>query len=190
MLLFFISIKIHFIQHNSYKVGEIIMAYVNFKEERAATKEQLDKRKKNNKEIFYKILKTKELPNIYKPDSKYSYKEFSNKKFGLEGIKDEEDFKAISDKDIICSKFINCSFRNMKFENCNFIGCIFEGCIFENGGIIFKNCYFYKEDSEKKPSLNRRDNFSCEFNNCKIYAKFDGSILAYCIFCNCAYGKH
>ena len=90
----------------------------------------------------------------------------------------------MSGKDIICSKFINCSFRNLKFENCNFIGCLFENCKFENGGVIFKNCCLYKEDSEKKPSLNRRDNFSCEFNNCKIYAKFDGSILSYSIFSN------
>ena len=50
---------------------------------------------------------------------------------------------------------------------------------------IFSNCTFYKEESEKKPSLNRFDNFSCEFNKCNIYAKFDGCTLSYSIFDNC-----
>ena len=85
---FLISIKISLTQHNSYKGVEIIMAYVNFKEERASVKEQLEKRKENNKEIFDNILKTKDLHKIYKPDSKYSYKEHRDKKFGLEGVKD------------------------------------------------------------------------------------------------------
>lgn len=161
------------------------MAYVNFKEERYTTKEQLKKRRENNKEIFNKLNKTKDLPKIYNPDKEYSYKNFKEKHFGIGRIQDEEDYEEITDKDIVCTVFDNCTFGNLKFENCNFIGCIFERCKFESGGVIFKNCCFYKEESEKKPSLNRRDNFSCEFNNCEIYAKFDGSTIAYCIFSNC-----
>ena len=161
------------------------MSYVNFKEERQVTREQLKKRRKNNEEIFNKLIETKDLPKIYIPDNEYSYKKFEDKHFGIGRIKDEEDYEKINDKDIVCTIFENCTFGNIKFENCNFIGCIFKNCKFESGGVIFKNCSFYKEESEKKPSLNRRDNFSCEFSNCEIYAKFDGSTIAYCIFSSC-----
>ncbi len=161
------------------------MAYVNFKEERQVTKEQLKKRRTNNEKLFNKLMESKDLPKCYNPDKEYSYRGFIEKHFGGGRIQDEEDYEVIVNKDIICTIFDNCTFGNLKFENCNFIGCRFENCKFESGGVIFKNCCFYKEESEKKPSLNRRDNFSCEFRNCEIYAKFDSCTISYCIFSRC-----
>ena len=161
------------------------MAYVNFKEERQVTKEQLKKRRTNNEKLFNKLMESKDLPKCYNPDKEYSYRGFIEKHFGGGRIQDEEDYEVIVNKDIICTIFDNCTFGNLKFENCNFIGCRFENCKFESGGVIFKNCCFYKEESEKKPSLNRRDNFSCEFRNCEIYAKFDSCTISYCIFSKC-----
>jgi len=84
----------------------------------------------------------------------------------------------------VCSKFIDCTFKNIKFKDCKFIGCIFDGCKFDEGGVIFENCIFIKEDSEKLPSLNRKDNLGCSFYNCNIYAKFLNSDISYAIFEN------
>lgn len=160
------------------------MGYVNFKEERYKATNQLKKRRENNKKLFDELVKLRELPNTYNPDKEYSYKTFEEKHFGGGRILAEEDFIVISNKDIICSVFNKCTFGNIKFDGCSFIGCIFNECNFENGGVIFENCTFFKEESEKKPSLNRYDNFSSEFNNCSIYAKFDGCTLSYLIFDN------
>lgn len=160
------------------------MGYVNFKEERYKATNQLKKRRENNKKLFDELVKSRELPNIYNPDKEYSYKTFEEKHFGGGRILGEEEFSVISNKDIICAVFNKCTFGNIKFDACSFIGCIFNECNFENGGVIFENCTFFKEESEKKPSLNRYDNFSCEFNNCSIYAKFDGCTLSYLIFDN------
>lgn len=161
------------------------MGYINFKEERYKATNQLKKRRENNKKLFNDLVKSKDIPNTYNPDKEYSYKTFEGKDFGEGRILEEENFNEISNIDIICAVFNKCRFRNIKFESCSFIGCIFNDCHFENGGVIFKNCTFLKEESEKKPSLNRIDNFSCEFNNCRIYAKFDGCILSYLIFDSC-----
>lgn len=161
------------------------MGYVNFKEERFKAKNQLKKRRENNKNLFNRLTKSRELPKIYNPDKEYSYRVFDEKHFGVGKILGEEDFIEIINTDIICSVFNNCTFGNIKFKECSFIGCIFNKCDFESGGVIFENCTFYKEESEKKPSLNRFDNFSCEFNDCKIYAKFDGCTLSYLIFDKC-----
>lgn len=161
------------------------MGYINFKEERFKARNQLKNRRKNNKKLFDELIKTKELPKTYNPDKEYSYKEFKDKHFGGGKILGEEEFTEFNNIDIVCSIFSNCTFGNVKFKECSFIGCIFNDCDFKSGGVIFENCTFYKEESEKKPSLNRFDNFSCEFNKCNIYAKFDGCTLSYSIFDNC-----
>ena len=93
------------------------MSYVNFKEERQVTGEQLKKRRKNNEEIFNKLIETKDLPKIYIPDNEYSYKKFEDKHFGIGRIKDEEDYEKLNDKDIVCTIFENCTFGNINFEN-------------------------------------------------------------------------
>lgn len=160
------------------------MAYVNFKEERYKAKKQLQNRRENNKQIFDKLMVSKQLPKCYNPDKEYSYREFDNKHFGAGRIQEEEKFEVVSNKDIVCTIFERCTFSNLEFKECNFIGCIFNNCNFESGGVSFKNCCFYKEESEKKPSLNRRDNFSCEFNNCELYVKFDGCTISFAIFDN------
>jgi len=41
---------------------------------------------------------------------------------------------------------------------------------------------FFKQDSEKLPSLNRQDNLGCNFYNCNIYAKFLSCDLSFIIF--------
>ena len=161
------------------------MAYINFKEEAYATKNQLYKRKANNKNLFDNILKFKQLPQTYNPCIKYSFKVFYDEFFGKQDILYEDNFFNIENKDIICTKFIGCTFKNLKFKDCRFIGCVFDNCKFEGGGVSFENCSFVKEQSESKPSLNKYDNFSCHFINCNIYAKFLNCMLSFSIFEKC-----
>ncbi|KMT21126.1 pentapeptide repeat-containing protein [Clostridium cylindrosporum] len=161
------------------------MGYVNFKEEVYVAKEQLEKRKNNNQKIIKEMHKNRTLAKEYSPYEKYSYKEFKKQAFGKQGVEDEQNFILMENKDIICSKFINCRFSNIKFKNCNFIGCIFEECDFLGGGVSFDGCTFIKSDSNQKPSLNRKDNFSCYLKGCSIYPKFVNCDLSYLIFENC-----
>ena len=161
------------------------MGYVNFEEERYKATNQLKKRRENNKKLFNELIKSKKSPNTYNPDKEYSYKTFEYKHFGSKKVLNKDEFYEVSDLDIICAVFNKCTFGNIKFKNCSFIGCMFDECDFESGGVIFENCTFFKEESEKKSSLNRYDNFSCEFNKCSIYSKFDGCTLNYIIFDNC-----
>ncbi len=83
------------------------MAYVNFKEERQVTKEQLKKRRTNNEKLFNKLMESKDLPKCYNPDKEYSYRCFIEKHFGGGRIQDEEDYEVIVNKDIICAIFDN-----------------------------------------------------------------------------------
>ncbi len=161
------------------------MAYINFKEERAVAKVQLDKRIKNNEKLFRKIRQNKTIPEMYSPDKKYSYKDFKNHTFGGGHMKGEVDFEEVSNKNIVCTTFNNCKFSNIKFKDCKFIGCYFIECNFDGGGVIFDNCILIKQDSEELPSLNRKDNFSCDFKGCNIYGKFINCSLNYAIFNKC-----
>lgn len=158
------------------------MAYVNFKEERLVAKKQLYKRMENNKILYGNILKHKDSLTKYSPSLKYSYTKFNSRTIGKKGVLGEDNFQEISNKDIVCSKFIDCKFTNLKFKNCRFIACVFEKCQFENGGVIFENCILVKENSDKVPSLNKKDNLSCEFHHCYIYAKFLNCDISYTIF--------
>ena len=161
------------------------MAYINFKEEKFKGKIQIEERKKNNKTLYQSILKNKDNLNGIYPNLKYSFKKIIDKNIGKNGVLSEEDFKEISNEDIVCSKFIDCTFKNIKFKDCKFIGCVFENCKFAEGGVSFENCIFIKEYSEKLPSLNRKDNLGCSFYNCNIYARFLNSDISYTIFENC-----
>lgn len=161
------------------------MAYINFKEEKAVLKDQLERRKKNNEKLYIDIVKHKIDLTGYIPDSNYSYNKVESKLIGKKGLYDEEKFINFDSLDIICTKFIGCSFRNIKFKNCRFVGCIFEECIFNGGGVVFENCTFIKEDSEKLPALNKKDNLGCSFYKCEIYAKFLNCDNSYLIFENC-----
>ena len=158
------------------------MAYINFKEEKYKGKIQIEKRKNNNEKLYQDIIKHKDSLNGIYPNLKYSFKKIINEYIGKKGILGEENFKEVINEDIVCSKFIDCIFTNVKFKDCKFIGCIFENCNFDEGGVIFENCIFIKEDSEKLPSLNRKDNLGCSFYNCNIYAKFLNSDISYAIF--------
>ncbi|GAA0713591.1 hypothetical protein GCM10008904_28050 [Paraclostridium ghonii] len=161
------------------------MGYINFKEETFVAKKQLQKRKQNNGKLFDNIIKHKDIPTNYNPCKQYSFKVFNEEEFVKESILDEENFSIIENKDILCSKFISCKFYNIKFKECRFIGCTFEQCEFEKGGASFENCSFFKENSDSTPSLNKYDNFSCQFIKCKIYAKFLNCILSFSVFENC-----
>ena len=161
------------------------MAYINFKEEKFKGKIQVEKRKNNNEKLYQSIIKHKENLNGIYPNLKYSFKKIKDEHIGKKGILGEENFREIISEDIVCSKFIDCTFKNIKFKDCKFIGCVFEGCNFNEGGVIFENCIFIKEDSEILPSLNRKDNLGCSFYNCNIYAKFLNSDVSYSIFENC-----
>ena len=160
------------------------MAYINFKEEKAKGKFQLDERKKNNEILYKSILKHKDSLTGFYPNLKYSFKKIIDENIGKKGVLGEEDFQEITNEDIICTKFIDCTFKNIKFKDCRFIGCVFDSCKFDEGGVSFENCIFIKEDSEKLPSLNRKDNLGCSFYNCNIYAKFLNSDISYAIFEN------
>ena len=161
------------------------MAYINFKEETYKGKIELEKRIKNNKKICKNISRCKNISNTYTPDKKLSFNNFNNILFGLEDKKVEDEFKEISYSDIICTTFESCKFNNIKFYECNFIGCNFINCEFSSGGATFENCSFYKENSDRSPNLNIKDNFSCHFKDCFIYAKFLNCMLNYCIFEKC-----
>ena len=161
------------------------MAYINFKEEKFKGKIQIEKRKKNNEKLYQYIIKHKDILNGIYPNLKYSFKKIIDEHIGKEGILGEENFKEVISEDIVCSKFIDCTFNNIKFKACKFIGCVFENCNFDEGGVIFENCIFIKEDSEMLPSLNRKDNLGCSFYNCNIYSKFLNSDISYSIFENC-----
>lgn len=161
------------------------MSYINFKEERFVVNQQLCKRKNNNIKLYKDLIKKKDLGNNYNPCKVYSYTVFDEDFFGKKGIQDEEDFSIIKNKDIVGTIFTNCKFSNIKFIECKFIGCIFEDCDFDKGGAVFENCTFLKEESNTKPSLNRRDNLSCRFTKCTIYTKFLNCILAFSIFEDC-----
>ena len=161
------------------------MTYVNFKEEVFVAKKQLNKRRNNNKKIFEKLLKSRDVYSEYTPNEKYSFKEHKELVLGGGHPKKEDEFEEIKDLDIICAKFIKCRFSNIKFTNCRFIGCYFEDCDFMGGGTVFQNCTFVKKDSDEKPNLNKEGNFSCEFNSCNIYAKFIYSTIEYIIFDKC-----
>ena len=161
------------------------MAYINFKEEISAARTQFEKRTKNNKRIFEKLIKSKDVYSEYLPNEKYSFKEHRDMVLGGGHPKKEDEFQEIKDTDIVCCKFIKCRFSNIKFTNCKFIGCYFEECELMGGGVVFQDCIFFKQDKDDKPNLNKEDNFSCEFNNCKVYAKFINCTLEYIIFRNC-----
>lgn len=161
------------------------MAYINFKEERVVALDQLQNRINNNKTRFNKIRGERVLSKIYNPDKEYSYNEFNSENFGFKKLKSELDFYEISNKDIVCSIFNKCSFHNMKFKECKFIGCYFNNCDFGDGGVVFEDCTFIKHESEELPALNINDNFSCEFYECNIYARFVNCSLSYAIFNSC-----
>lgn len=161
------------------------MAYINFKEENYKLKIQLEKRKKNNEKIYNYIVKHKEDMADYVPDHKYSYGKIQGEFIGKKGVLDEQDFHNISNTDIICSRFIDCTFSNVKFINCRIIGCKFDRCKFDAGGVIFENCIFVMDNDVKSPSLNNEVNYSCEFYDCELYCEFRNSELSYAIFENC-----
>lgn len=163
------------------------MPYVNFKEENYKLKKQILKRKENNKKIRQQIKKDKTLVEGYSLSGQYSFKNTKKQFIGIQGVLKEDDFKLISGEDFICANFFNCKFQNIKFIDCSFIGCNFKKCSFGGGGIIFENCTFVKTDSIKTPSLNIKDNFSCYFEDCYIYAQFKGSNLAYALFERCTF---
>ena len=158
------------------------MGYINFNEEKDVLNNQLERRKRNNEKIYNEIKKHKDELTGYDCDLKYSYNKIEKELIGKKGIFDEENFLNINNLDIICARFTSCNFRNVKFKECRFIGCVFEECNFNGGGAIFENCIFLKEDSEKLPSLNKKDNLGCSFYKCNMYCKFLNCDLAYSIF--------
>ena len=161
------------------------MAYINFKEEKYKGKIQVEKRKKNNEKLYQDIIKHKDSLNGIYPNLKYSFKKLIDEHIGKKGILGEENFKEVISEDIVCSKFIDCTFNNIKFKDCKFIGCVFENCNFDEGGVIFENCIFIKEDSETMPSLNRKDNLGCSFYKCDMYCKFLNCDISFSIFEEC-----
>ena len=89
------------------------MAYINFKEEVYVANNQFKKRINNNEKLFNDIKNSKILSSKYNPDEKYSYREFNDMVFGGGHSKSEDGFKEISNVDIVCTKFINCTFQTV-----------------------------------------------------------------------------
>ena len=161
------------------------MAYINFEEERYSININIEKRINNNDKVKQYILRNKEKLINYTPCKEYSFKKFKDNNFGKEGILDESEFRIIESKDILCTTFLGCNFKNIKYKDCNFIGCEFENCNFNEGGVIFENCSFIKEGTEKLPSLNNKDNLGCSFYKCNIYARFLNCDLSMVLFEEC-----
>lgn len=160
------------------------MAYINFKEEKAAAIEQLINRRENNKKLFKELSKLDKISTIF-PDEKYSFKTFNKRTMNTSKTENEENFLEVCDIDIVCSLFVKCKFYNIKFKGCKFIGCTFDECDFGGGGTIFENCSFIKEESESVPSLNKKDNLSCCFRKCNLFCKFVDSDISYLIIDSC-----
>ena len=157
------------------------MAYINFKEEIVAAETELRNRKENNNKLIKTIENDLTKIELY-PDEKYSFKTFENRTINNSKTQNESEFLIISDKSIVCAYFIKCKIYNIKFKNCSFIGCSFIDCEFGGGGVIFDNCNFYQESINTVPNLNKKDNLSCSFENCTIYAQFFCSNISYVIF--------
>lgn len=157
------------------------MAYINFKEEITAAETELRNRKENNNKLIKTIENDLTKIELY-PDEKYSFKKFENRTINNSKTQNESKFLIISDKSIVCAYFIKCKISNIKFKNCSFIGCSFIDCEFGGGGVIFDNCNFYQESINTVPNLNKKDNLSCSFENCTIYAQFFCSNISYVIF--------
>lgn len=160
------------------------MAYVNFKEERAAAVSQLENRRKNNKKVKDKLFKQRDNYK-FTCNSRYSFRTMEDKTIYRSDVLKEDEFLEICNEDIICGEFINCKFYDIKFVSCNFYGCIFKNCDFGGGGVIFENCTFVKVDSEDTPSLNKKYNLSCDFIDCSVYAEFRNCDSSYLIFDRC-----
>lgn len=156
------------------------MAYVNFKEERYKGKKQLNVRRENNQNIIKKLTEDKESLKI-EYDKQYSFKSIKDKVINNTKTLREDEFLEVANKNIVCAVFTNCKFCNIKFKECTFYGCIFDTCDFAGGGVSFENCTFVKVETEKTPSLNVKDNLSCEFINCNMYVKFQNSDISYLI---------
>ena len=156
------------------------MSYVNFKEEKFKTENQLKVRRENNAHIIKNLTEHKESLNS-EYDKKYSFRNITDRVINNSKTLKEDEFLEIANETIICARFINCKFYNIKFKECNFYGCIFENCDFSGGGVIFENCTLVKVETEKTPSLNVKENLSCEFINCNMYVKFQGSDISYLI---------
>lgn len=161
------------------------MPYINFKEERDSINKEIENRKKNNSKVVSYILKNKEDLKDYTPCKQLSYKSFNSTTFGKDGLLDEGDFRIVESKDIVATKFIDCNFKNIRYKNCNFVGCTFENCTFNDGGVTFENCIFIKEGTEQLPSLNNKDNLSCRFYKCNMYARFLNCDLSMALFEEC-----
>ena len=82
------------------------MSYINFKEEVFVAKDQLNKRRENNKKIYDEIYKDKNKAGKLQADNKYSFNTITNNFIGEKGVKNEDVFIEISNIDIICCKFI------------------------------------------------------------------------------------
>lgn len=160
------------------------MPYINFKEETFKGKKQLNNRKKNNIKVKEEIEKNKK-SLVIQPSIKWSFSSFKKKILNNVKTESKESFLCICNEVIVCSRFENCKFNNISFKGCTFIGCYFEECDFGGGGVIFENCSFYLESIIKIPDLNKKDNLSCEFVRCTIYAEFISSYLNYTIFEDC-----
>lgn len=158
------------------------MSYINFKEEVSVAKDQLRKRRENNKKLYDDMFKDKSKARKFQIDNEYSFKNITNVLLGEKGVKSEDEFVEIANRDIICSKFVECKFHNVKFKDCKFIGCLFDKCDFGGGGVIFEGCCFLKKETEDTPSLNYTDNFSTEFRKSKMYCKFLDCNLGFAIF--------
>ena len=156
------------------------MSYINFKEEKFKTENQLKVRRENNAHIIKNLTEHKESLNI-EYDKKYSFRNITDRVINNSKTLKEDEFLEIANETIICARFINCKFYNINFKECNFYGCIFENCDFSGCGVIFENCTLVKVETEKTPSLNVKENLSCEFINCNMYVKFQGSDISYLI---------
>lgn len=117
------------------------MPYINFKEEVFKGKEELYKRIENNKKLFSEIKNNKNKISI-QPDEEYSFRSIKDRTINNSSTENEGYFLEITDKNIVCTEFIECKFYNIKFKNCTFIACRFIECDFGGGRSNFRKLHY------------------------------------------------
>lgn len=101
-------------------------------------------------------------------DTEYNLTTFNALCFGNDDAGAEWEFTKVENTRFYFCMFDSCSFSNIKFINCLFIGCTFSQCFTLNYGIVFEECNFSKNDTDK----NSIDDMFSYFRFCELTVKF------------------
>jgi len=111
-------------------------------------------------------------------EPKYQFTTFKEVCFGYDDADAEWEFLKVENTKFYFCTFDNCSFSNIKFINCLFVGCTFSQCFTLNYGVVFEECNFSKNDSEK----NSIDDMFSYFRFCELTVKFKKCDMSLVLF--------